>query len=284
MPTSIDDGIGILGLGPTFKCMKNISTYAWPGFIPEKNYQVASIQATTAISQANLDYKLDPNEFCVGWSDYYYIPRHVFADWILLTAFFASFSTFHEMAIPTMMHIIDASRRPLPDRSLLNRLGDCFGGCCAEHGTLEDVLNSRCGHKLNYLGDQAIVSANYDRLDREAGLLGTRLETKPWWVDRENKPENETIGRLTNSTRVAVEKAYAALGGDVLRTWPPNRPIGDLKAEELAKVKTNMEAIMGPFATMLKKVFGGGVGPGRPEMNPEASELGTVIPRGLMML
>jgi hypothetical protein len=266
--------------GPMFRCMTDISKYDWRQFASDYNYQVASIQATTAISQANLDYKLDPNEFCVAWSDYWYIPRHVFADWILLSAFFATFDTFVEMAVPTMMHIIDASRRPSPDQSTLNLLADCYGGCCTPQTNVEDVLNSRCGHKLNYLGDQAVINATYDRLDREASLLGTRLDAEPWWVDRENKPENETIGRLTNSTRIAVEKAYAALGEDVVRSWSNRKGIQDLEPEEIAKLKGTMETIMGPFATMLKKVFGGGVGPGRKEL--ETEHPGFITPRGLM--
>ena len=68
---------------------------------------------SSPVGSGPLNYVFDPDEFCVGWSDIYYIPRRFFADFILLSAVFSSEQAFHENAIPTIIHIIDQTRRPV---------------------------------------------------------------------------------------------------------------------------------------------------------------------------
>jgi hypothetical protein len=59
------------------------------------------------------------------WSDIYYIPRHFFAEFIELSEIFLAVPVFHEIAIPTILHIIDKTHENRPSQSLITRIGDC---------------------------------------------------------------------------------------------------------------------------------------------------------------
>lgn len=109
----------------------------------------------------------------MGWSDIYYIPREYFADYIYLSAFYGAQNAFHELVIPTIMHIIDQSRRKKDFNSVINFLGHCFGGCCAPGADLNQIMSHRCGHKIDYLGDQEVITAHYERIERQGERLGT---------------------------------------------------------------------------------------------------------------
>jgi hypothetical protein len=127
--------------------------------------------ASAVVDHFDMDYNIDPTEFCVGWTDIYYIPKRFFADYIFLSQIFGGFSVFHEVAVPTIVHIIDSSRRRHPARGIIDRFGDCWGSCCASNPAVDDVMWNRCGHRLNYL-DTPVVDAHYKRLDTQAGMLG----------------------------------------------------------------------------------------------------------------
>ncbi|KUJ08723.1 uncharacterized protein LY89DRAFT_325089 [Mollisia scopiformis] len=169
------------GGGPTSVCMTHRSRFlAWPGMHADKNWHYSILLALQALKKADTDFKFDDEEWCTGWSDIYYIPRHLWPDYIFLSAFFGAFDSFHEMTIPTMVHILDQSRRKKPYTSIINWIGDCYGGCCNRGGDLHSFVNHRCGHALNYLGDSKIYMAQYDRLDRVAKTLGKPSMSPAW--------------------------------------------------------------------------------------------------------
>lgn len=41
---------------------------------------------------------------------------------------------------------------------------------------MNQLMSHRCGHKLDYLGNQTVINAHYERLDREAAQLGIEIE------------------------------------------------------------------------------------------------------------
>ncbi|KAH8814816.1 UDP-galactose transporter [Xylogone sp. PMI_703] len=157
------------GGGPRFLCTNNTEEYNW--WAINEGLYLASIAASTVVEHFNLDYTVDTSEWCTGWSDIYYIPKRFFADFIFLSSIFGRFSVFHEIATPTIVHIIDESRRRHPTRGILDRLGDCWGSCCANDPSAHEILTRRCGHRLNYLQED-ITMVHYDRLDAEAAMLG----------------------------------------------------------------------------------------------------------------
>jgi hypothetical protein len=158
--------------GPRFECMQDKEKYPWWGF--DFGYQDQAMAAARVVDHFDMKYIVNTKEWCVGWSDIYYVPKKYFADYIFLSAIFGGLQVFHEVAIPTMIHIIDQSRRDHPSRSILNRFGECWGSCCASNPDIHDVLFNRCGHRLDYLKED-VVNAHYDRLVKEAGMIGDEI-------------------------------------------------------------------------------------------------------------
>lgn len=154
----------------------------WDHFEPPFNSDIHAMRAIEQIQYFNYPYP--SGEFCVGWSDFYHIPRRFWADWIFLSGFFNDFGVFQEVAIPTMMHIIDSSRRLHPEQSVMTQLGECWGGCCTTNPTLRDVMTHKCGHKFNYpdaVGNE-VAAAHYKRLDEQATMLGKAFNRTTWEV------------------------------------------------------------------------------------------------------
>lgn len=111
---------GFTSSGGMFRCMVNKEEWpAWVFFEPPYNNDMHAKRAIEAIQHFNYPYP--SGEFCVGWSDFYHIPRRFWADWIFLSGFFNDFGVFQEVAIPTMMHIIDSSRRLHPTQSVMQQ-------------------------------------------------------------------------------------------------------------------------------------------------------------------
>jgi hypothetical protein len=106
------------------------------------------------------------------WSDIFYIPRSYFQDFIVLSRAFYAHQVFQEVAIPTMMTIIDLTHKRHPRLSLISRLADCYGGCCSTAGNPEEILWNRCGHKFDHQNN-VTVGAQLGRLKEEAEVLGT---------------------------------------------------------------------------------------------------------------
>ena len=153
-----------------FACMTDTRSYPhWWGW--QRKWHLQALQALQTLKSYYLGYKVREDEWCLGWSDIYFIPRRFFADYIFLSHVFGCKDVFHEVAVPTMLHIIDQTRRGSPFRSVIDRIGDCWGGCCDSSARVEDILWSRCGHRLDYL-NQALVDAHYGKLERQAEALG----------------------------------------------------------------------------------------------------------------
>lgn len=158
--------------GPWFICMTDRAEYPWFGWDDVRSWHKKSLEAIAEISSKEFPGDYKRNEFCVGWSDIYFIPRRFFKDFISLSKLFAKFEVMHEAAIPTMLHIIDQSRRESILTPVLDRFGDCWGSCCAENPEIHDVLWARCGHKLDYT-NESVTNAFYNKLDEQAKILGT---------------------------------------------------------------------------------------------------------------
>ena len=161
------------GGGPNFMCMNDTKDYHWWGW--RDDIHKAALAASEAVSNfKDLAYDVRPGEWCIGWSDIYYIPRRFFADYIFLAEIFNAFGVFHEVAVPTMVAMIDRSRRRNPHTPVLDQIGDCWGSCCANDPTVRQVLWHRCGHRLDYR-QQGIVDAFFEILDDQAALIGKPL-------------------------------------------------------------------------------------------------------------
>ena len=114
---------------PQFECVKNekmLENWSWVSWGKHNAVREASHE----IAELYPEYKFDPQEFCAGWSDMYYIPRKHFKDFVKLGRVFAKHNAYHEISVPTMFHIIDQTYRKHPAMSELYRWGDCWGNCC----------------------------------------------------------------------------------------------------------------------------------------------------------
>lgn len=118
-------------------------------FNPENgNGTLASLKALAQLDA--LHYEIVPGEICIGWSDIFYIPRRFFADFVMLAEVFASFKVMGEIAVPTMLTILDRSRRRSPEIPVMQFIADCWGSCCTSHPSKWDIMSHRCGHKFDH--------------------------------------------------------------------------------------------------------------------------------------
>ncbi|KZL81356.1 udp-galactose transporter [Colletotrichum incanum] len=166
------------GDGPRYMCMTDWQKFPqWWGWYHKWNEKAVTVNGE--IIRMNRGYAVEEEEFCVGWSDIFYIPRRFFADFIFLSYVYGCADLFHEVAIPTMLNIIDRSRRSEAAKfqSVIDRIGDCWGGCCDDSATAHDVKWTRCGHRLSYL-NQEVVDAHYSRLDEQTAWLGQTERAK----------------------------------------------------------------------------------------------------------
>ncbi len=104
------------------------------------------------------------------WSDIYYIPRQFFQDFTDLANIFYAFDSFHEVAVPTMVNIIDWTHRLTPFHSVIARIGNCWGGCCAGGAKPLDIKQNRCGHRIDLAVD-AVRNSLIELLELEATHL-----------------------------------------------------------------------------------------------------------------
>lgn len=207
------------GGGPRFECMTDTAKYNWWGW--GQKFHHASLAASAVVDHFDMDYKVNTEEWCVGWTDIYYIPRRFFADYIFLSSIFGGFSTFHEVAVPTIVHIIDESRRRHPTRGVIDRFGDCWGSCCASNPDAHDVLWNRCGHRLDYLNEQ-VTATHYDRLDAQAAMLGEVVGETTYAKHRPSSPQSFSAETL---------KALSAAKADGSGTKVTNEDLGEANRE-----------------------------------------------------
>jgi hypothetical protein len=188
--------------GPRFECMTSTNKYPeWRGWGPD-------IHKSAMVVGGFDRYVVDPNEFCVGWTDIYYIPRRFFEDYIFLASIFGWFSVVHEVAVPTMVHIIDQSRRAHPNLSVMEKFEECWG---ASNPDVLDVLWNRCGHRLDYLNEM-VINAHYDRVDAEARMLGVVIgETKYATHQGFSPATTNSEGNVVESSQPAVVETNKAM-------------------------------------------------------------------------
>lgn len=142
------------------------------------------------------------------WSDIYYVPRSVFEDWIFLAGVFEGLKVFHEIAVPTILQVIDDTRQTHPTRSLIEDLGDCWGNCCSSHPSKTDIRGHRCGHRLSF-EDEDIWPTHFERLAESRQLLG-----QPWIRQTPIAAGGKKTGKKTDK-KAGSEKS----GGKKSRGW-----------------------------------------------------------------
>ncbi|RDW84823.1 UDP-galactose transporter [Coleophoma cylindrospora] len=208
------------GGGPRFECMTDPKRYDWWGW--GQKFHHASMAASAVVDHFDMDYNVNPYEWCIGWTDIYYVPRRFFADYIFLSSIFGGFSVFHEVAVPTMLHIIDESRRRHPSRSIIDRFGDCWGSCCASNPNVQDILWNRCGHRLDYVNEK-VTAVHYERLGNQTAMLGEPIGETVYAHKRPTSPNAfsaETLTALTvdehgvkpaNVTSESIDEANAEM-------------------------------------------------------------------------
>ena len=83
---------------------------------------------------------------CVGWSDLYHVPIHLAADFGELMRLFTANRVFHEVAVPSILHVISDGGRAE------QVVDSCFGCCCCDlDRALEPkaVLRAHaCAHRI----------------------------------------------------------------------------------------------------------------------------------------
>ncbi|RDA86150.1 hypothetical protein CP532_3056 [Ophiocordyceps camponoti-leonardi (nom. inval.)] len=158
---------------PPHQCMTSTKAYDWWGW--GNNFHGKVMNASEVVQQLGLGYKVNTKEWCLGWSDIYYIPRRFFADYILLADIYNQFDAFHENVIPTILNIINNSQQQ--SSTVLKLIEDCWGSCCDTITKPEQLLENRCGHRLDYL-NQPAVDAWYAKLDSQA-KLAAKMQAVP---------------------------------------------------------------------------------------------------------
>ncbi|KAI9765212.1 MAG: hypothetical protein M1840_007704 [Geoglossum simile] len=205
-------------LEPKFICTDRVKSLPWV-FDARDDARRAKV-AAKILEDRNSGYKVDIDQFCDGSSDIYYIPRRFFEDFIYLSAVFYDLKVFHEIAIPTMVTIIDNTHRAsiIGDSSQISPL-DCWGSSRSSSSgpSRHDTTWRKCGHKLDY-SDRDVTLAFYDRLAQSARWLGTKgpktsgreeekncaWATNPWWSGwicpdtLSNQPSVDRAPRLTH--------------------------------------------------------------------------------------
>ncbi|KAJ6439791.1 cmp-sialic acid transporter [Purpureocillium lavendulum] len=156
-------------------CTNDTKTVGWWGW--DRKAHLPILEANKAVDDLGLRYKVRKDEFCLGWSDIYYIPRRFFTDFIVLANVYGKHDAFHELATPTMVRIINETYSQGTDKPAVYDVHDCWGSCCSEHPTIDDVTRTRCGHKLDYLS-QPLRDAFFGKLESQARMIG--LPTSTW--------------------------------------------------------------------------------------------------------
>jgi hypothetical protein len=102
-------------------------------------------KAFAALKEAKRTLNLDiDDQICFGWSDLWYIPREYWNTFIKLSQIFYRHQIFFEVAIPTILHVIQQVHNLEP------QVIKCWGGCCSTDVTPKDITENRCGHKIDW--------------------------------------------------------------------------------------------------------------------------------------
>ena len=118
--------------------------------------------------------------FFYSWADIYYIPRRFFNDFIDLAKISYTIGLHHETAVPTMINIIDLTRRLTPFHTVVDPLADCWGHCCQSDTVPANLVERRCGHKID-LSNITLRKSFSDVLDLEIAFLKRISPNKSTW-------------------------------------------------------------------------------------------------------
>jgi len=88
-------------------------------------------------------------EACAGWIDLFHLPVGAWREVAALAAHYARHGVWHEVAVPTMLHILSNGSDPARE----DLIAGCFGCCCCSPAKGLDpailVAQYPCGHRLN---------------------------------------------------------------------------------------------------------------------------------------
>ncbi|TID25905.1 UDP-galactose transporter [Venturia nashicola] len=117
---------------PKFHCINDTKLYPWPWW--SGNHDKKALAAMQDIRDLDRGYTLLPDQqVCVGWTDIFFIPRSYFQDFVTLATIFSAHGVFLEVAIPTIVKIIDLTRQRHPHTSVINKLGVGLQRKCEEY-------------------------------------------------------------------------------------------------------------------------------------------------------
>lgn len=162
---------------PKYECTTKPEDIKW-FWITEQGQHHNALAALEFLQGLNLGYKITDGEICRGWTDIYFIPRRFFKDYIFLSEVFRQFGTFHEIAIPTMLKIIDRTRKANDGKPVMDLFSDCWGSCCRSNPTAQELTTARCGHRLDYTKEKE-RKPFYDKLDQQALSLAHTSKSPP---------------------------------------------------------------------------------------------------------
>ncbi|KAF2395650.1 hypothetical protein EJ06DRAFT_484915 [Trichodelitschia bisporula] len=214
-----------------YLCMRDVKEWVpdWMWF-GAKEHERAKM-ASTVIKSYLPNYDVDPEQFCVGWSDMYYLPRRFFADFQHLSTIIASARIMHEIAIPTLWNIIDRTYSPHPSRSVIYRWSDCWGGCCDSGVKPGELAQKRCGHKLDYLNWET-TRLHYDLLKTNAPLLGQPVPFK-------DLPEVGIVGGSRRPMEEEIEEMVPEVAEEAEEMTYEEAEAENAKIEDKAKTGAN---------------------------------------------
>ncbi|UJR07104.1 hypothetical protein I4U23_011392 [Adineta vaga] len=100
-----------------------------------------------------------------------------FDDFIDSGNVFYDVGSFHEVAVRTMINIIDLTYRSTPFHTVITRLTDCWGDCCTNGASPDDIKRKRCGHRIDLTND-ALRNTLIDILDSQKIFLNRTILRK----------------------------------------------------------------------------------------------------------
>jgi hypothetical protein len=74
-----------------------------------------------------------------------------------------------------MINIIDLTYRSTPYHSIITRVKDCWGDCCANGARPDDIKRKRCGHRMDLVNDD-IRKSLIELLDAETVYLNRSIK------------------------------------------------------------------------------------------------------------
>lgn len=144
-------GRGLLSRGRQVlntECLETMEQ--WTEWVWWEDSLIAGFDAVGTASAKLVPKTTHQTRVCNGWSDMYYLPRTVWADFSRLVPWFGE--VFHEVALPTMF---DFLVRQLGHQETVLK---CWGCCDCGPAPVSALFDNVCGHKMD-LRDTKIQAA-----------------------------------------------------------------------------------------------------------------------------